>query len=63
MTAAELIERLTGLVKLQADIIKTQADALAQLDAIVDLEDQIQAAARERAAIIGEGRESGPLTL
>ena len=33
MTAAETIERLTELVKMQADIIKAQADALAQLGA------------------------------
>lgn len=54
MTAAELIERLTALVKEQADIIKTQADALAQLGAVEGLDGKIEAAASERAAILGE---------
>ena len=54
MTAAELIERLTALVKEQADIIKTQADALAQLGAVEGLDGKIEAAASERAALLGE---------
>ena len=54
MTAAEPIERLTALVKEQADIIKEQADALAQLGAVAELDDKIEAAARERAEVLGE---------
>lgn len=56
MTAAETIERLTALVKEQADIIKEQADALAQLGAVAELDDKIEAAARERAEVLGELR-------
>lgn len=44
MTAAEIISRLTVLVKEQADIIKEQADALAQLGAAAELDDKIEAA-------------------
>lgn len=47
MTAAETIERLTALVK-------EQADALAQLGAVAELDDKIEAAARERAEVLGE---------
>lgn len=54
MTAAELIARLTGLVKEQADIIKAQADALAQLGAVTDIEEKMEAAAAEREKLIGE---------
>lgn len=54
MTATELIERLTGLVKEQADIIQAQADALAQLGAVADIEKRIEAAAAERERITGE---------
>lgn len=54
MTAAELIERLTTLVKEQADIIKVQADALAQLGAVEGLTGKMEAAALERAEILGE---------
>ena len=36
MNAAELIDRLTALVKLQADIIKEQSDALEQARAVAD---------------------------
>lgn len=54
MTAAELLERLTGLVKEQADIIKAQADALAQLGAVADMEEKMEAAAAEREQLIGE---------
>ncbi len=54
MTAAELVARLTGLVKEQADIIKAQADALAQLGAVADIEEKMAAAATEREKLIGE---------
>lgn len=54
MTAAETIDRLTELVKAQADIIKEQADALAQLGAVAELDEKIEAAARERTEILGE---------
>lgn len=54
MTAAELIERLTDLVKLQADIIQEQAAALAQLGAVDGLDEKAEAAAQERVAILGE---------
>ena len=54
MTAAELIERLTSLVKEQADIIQAQADALAQLGAAAELDERMEAAAKERAVICGD---------
>ena len=54
MTAAELVARLTGLVEEQADIIKAQADALAQLGAVADIEEKMAAAATEREKLIGE---------
>lgn len=54
MTAAELVARLTGLVKERADIIKAQADALAQLGAVADIEEKMAAAATEREKLIGE---------
>lgn len=54
MSTAELIARLTGLVKEQADIIKAQADALAQLGAVADIEEKMEAAAAEREKLIGE---------
>ena len=54
MTAAELVARLTGLVKEQADIIKAQADALAQLGAVADIEEKMAAAATEREKLFGE---------
>lgn len=60
MTAAETIERLTSLVKQQADIIKAQADALAQVGAVLELDGQAEAAARELSEITGEGRECVP---
>ena len=53
MTAGELIERLTGLVKEQADIIRAQAEALAQLGAEA-AEEQTAAAAREQEELLGE---------
>ncbi len=54
MTAGELIERLTGLVKEQADIIKAQADALAQVGAVVEIEEKMETAAAERERLLGE---------
>lgn len=48
MTAAELVARLTGLVKEQADIIQ------AQLGAVADIEEKMEAAAAEREKLIGE---------
>ncbi|WP_417342037.1 hypothetical protein [Evtepia gabavorous] len=54
MMATELIERLTGLVKEQADIIKAQADALAQFGTVADIEKKMAAAAAEREKLIGE---------
>lgn len=59
MTAAELVARLTGLVKEQADIIQAQADALAQLGAVADIEKKMEEAAAEREKLIGEGRNGG----
>ena len=53
MTACELIERLSGLVKEQADIIRVQAEALEQLGATA-AEEQTAAAARERKELLGE---------
>jgi len=53
VSQAELIDRLTALVKLQADIIQEQAAALAQLGAVVDLDNKISAAAQERREIAG----------
>ena len=47
MTAAELVARLTGLVK-------EQADALAQLGAVADIEKKMEEAAAEREKLIGE---------
>lgn len=54
MSTAELIARLTALVKEQADIIKAQADALAQLGEVAGLEERMAAAARELEDIGGE---------
>lgn len=54
MNAAELVERLTVLVKLQADIIKEQSDALEQAQAVVELDGMIERAACERQKIIGQ---------
>lgn len=56
MTASETIERLTNLVKLQADIIKEQADALAQLGAVEGIDEQLRAAEVERGAILRDER-------
>ena len=52
MTAAELVARLTGLVKEQADIIKAQADALAQLGAVADIEEKMAAAAMQTSQVL-----------
>lgn len=54
MSAAEIIDRLTGLVKLQADIIREQAAALEQVRAAVELDGRIEEAERERREIIKE---------
>lgn len=54
MNTAELIDRLTALVKLQADIIKEQSDALEQARAVAELDGMVEKAARERQEIIGE---------
>ncbi len=54
MTASETIERLTSLVKLQADIIKEQADALAQLGTVEGIDEHIRAADTERGVILGD---------
>lgn len=54
MSTAELIARLTALVKEQADIIKTQADALAQFGEAAGLEERMAAAAQELENIGGE---------
>ena len=56
MTASETIERLTNLVKLQADIIKEQADALAQFEAVEGIDEQLRAAEAEREAILRNER-------
>ena len=53
MTAAETIERLTALVKMQADIIQSQALLLLQYDAATELDEAIEAAERERYVIKG----------
>lgn len=54
MTSAELIERLTALVKEQADIIHIQAEALAQLGSVEGLDEKVESAALERKTILGE---------
>lgn len=54
MTATETIERLTELVKMQADIIKEQSHALMQLGAVTDVEETAAEVARVREEIIGE---------
>lgn len=54
MNAAELIDRLTALVKLQADIIKEQSHALEQAQAVVELGGMTERAAREWQEIIGQ---------
>lgn len=59
MSAAELIDRLTGLVKLQADIIKVQAEALAQVGAVVMEEEQTDVS-RALTALIGHSEGPNP---
>lgn len=54
MSWAELTERLAQLITEQADIIKVQADALAQLGTVEGLEGRIKKADAERKLIIGE---------
>lgn len=53
MSQTELIERLTALVQEQADIIRIQADALAQLGAVVE-EERMANAAQEREKVMRE---------
>ncbi len=48
MTEIETIDRLTELVKMQADIIREQAGLLAQFGAIAELEEKIKAVADTR---------------
>lgn len=63
MNTIELIERLTTLVKLQADIIEAQAAALAQVGAIVMEEEQTNVGLALTALIergeVPEGAELG----
>lgn len=59
MNATELIDRLTAIVKLQADIIKVQADALAQVGAVV-MEEERADAGRALAALIGRDEAPDP---
>lgn len=54
MSTAELIERQTALIKAQADIINALALTVEQLGAATELDDAIEAAAKERQDIIGE---------
>lgn len=54
MSGMELVERLTGLVKEQADIIRAQANALAQIGAVADIEEKMAEAATEREKLTGE---------
>lgn len=52
MTSAAVIEALTTIVKMQADIIQAQAEALAQVGAVV-MEDERVAAAQRWAELVG----------
>lgn len=61
MSGTELVERLTGLVKLQADIIREQAAALEQARAVAELGDMIEKADRERRELTGKTELRGPL--
>lgn len=54
MSWAELTERLTSLIVEQADIIKTQADALAQFGAVEGLDERIRQAEDELRFLAGE---------
>ena len=54
MISAELIDRLTALVKEQADIIEQQAGVIAQFENIPDLRDKIKALSQKRAEICDE---------
>ncbi len=49
----ELIERLTSLIKLQADIIKEQANALAQLGSVDEIDKLMMKAEKEMQDLIG----------
>ncbi len=48
MTSAETVEKLTELVKMQADLIMEQANALAQFGAIAELEEKVESATEFR---------------
>lgn len=52
MRDKELIDRMASLIRLQADIIRELSCALEQVHAVVDLEDQITQAAKERQEIL-----------
>lgn len=54
MQTAELIEHLTGIVKMQADIIQRQSEALEQVRAVATLEAIIEQAAEARRNVMGE---------
>lgn len=54
MSWEELTARLASLIAEQADIIKTQAEALAQFGAVEGLDERIAATTAERELIIGE---------
>lgn len=54
MTEIETIDRLTELVKMQADIIREQAGLLAQFSAIAELDEKIKATADTRKQLIDE---------
>lgn len=54
MSWPELTERLANLIKEQAEIIRIQADALAQLGTVEGLDERIGKAEDERQALTGE---------
>lgn len=54
MSNLQMIEELCGIAELQSQIIKKQAAALAQLDAVVCAE-EIGVAEKRRAALVGDG--------
>lgn len=54
MTASELIERLTAIVKEQAEIIRIQSEALALLGSVDGLNERICEVALEQNNVIGD---------
>ena len=54
MTTIELIDRLSALIEDQAEIIRLQAVALAQLGSVKGLDEKIRAAESERNEILGD---------